>query len=66
MTDVELWLVWRGRGWKPSHDRTFDLLSGFYALMRPCGIYDAGHDEAHPLGIIYGRRNLDISGQSSV
>jgi AraC-like DNA-binding protein len=53
LSDAELWLVWRGRGWMRSGGRTFDLLPGFCALMRPGGIYDAGHDEAHPLGITF-------------
>ncbi len=51
--DAELWLVWRGRGWMRSRDREFILLPGFCALMRPGGIYDAGHDNANPLGITY-------------
>ncbi len=53
LADAELWLVWRGRGWMRTRDREFVLLPGFCALMRPGGIYDAGHDEAHPLGITF-------------
>ncbi|SDT92267.1 AraC-type DNA-binding protein [Verrucomicrobium sp. GAS474] len=53
LADLELWFVWKGRGWMRSRDREFLLLPGFCALMRPGGIYDAGHDEAHPLGITY-------------
>jgi AraC-like DNA-binding protein len=53
LADAELWLVWRGRGWMRSRNKNFDLLPGFCALMRPGGIYDAGHDEAHPLGITF-------------
>jgi len=33
--------------------REFSLWPGFCALMRPGGIYDAGHNEAEPLGIMY-------------
>ncbi len=36
-----------------TRERTFTLLPGFCALMRPGGIYDAGHDDANPLGITY-------------
>ena len=53
LKDWELWLVWRGKGWMRTRERTFSLLPGFCALMRPGGIYDAGHDDAHPLGITY-------------
>lgn len=53
LADAELWLVWRGRGWMRTRDREFPLFPGFCALMRPGGIYDAGQDEAHPLGITY-------------
>ena len=51
--DAELWMVWKGRGWMRTRDREFELLPGFCAIMRPGGIYDAGHDEANPLGITY-------------
>lgn len=51
--DVELWLVWKGRGWMKTRTREISLLPGFCALMRPGGIYDAGHDERQPLGITY-------------
>lgn len=53
LSDLEFWLVWRGKGWMKTHDREFVLFPGFCALMRPGGIYDAGHDEALPLGITY-------------
>ena len=53
LADAELWLVWKGRGWMRTSDREFTLLPGFCALMRPGGIYDAGHDEANPLGITF-------------
>ncbi len=53
LADAELWLVWRGRGWMATRDRKLALFPGFCALMRPGGIYDAGHDEAQPLGITY-------------
>jgi len=53
LKDWELWLVWRGRGWMRTREHTFQLLPGFCALMRPGGIYDAGHDEENPLGITY-------------
>ncbi|HEY8965643.1 MAG TPA: AraC family transcriptional regulator [Candidatus Methylacidiphilales bacterium] len=54
LRDVELWLVWKGRGWmRDAAGREFLLLPGFCALMRPGGIYDAGHDEGNPLGIAY-------------
>ncbi len=33
--------------------RNSPLLPGFCALMRPGGIYDAGHDEANPLGFTF-------------
>lgn len=53
LRDLELWLVWRGRGWMKSADREYTLLPGFCALMRPGGIYDAGQDEANPLAITF-------------
>ncbi len=53
LQDAELWLVWKGRGWMRTRNREVELLPGFCALMRPGGIYDAGHDEANPLGITY-------------
>ena len=53
LADAELWLVWKGRGWMRTRDREFPLLPGFCALMRPGGIYDAGFDEANPLGFTY-------------
>jgi len=53
LADAEFWFVWRGRGWMRSRDREFPLRPGFCALMRPGGIYDAGHDDHHPLGIVY-------------
>jgi len=53
LADAELWLVWKGRGWMRTRDREFLLLPGFCALMRPGGIYDAGHDEGNPLGFTY-------------
>lgn len=53
LPDLELWLVWRGRGWMATRDRKFTLRPGFCAIMRPGGIYDAGHDESAPLGITY-------------
>lgn len=33
--------------------RKFPLLPGFCALMRPGGIYDAGQDDANPIGITF-------------
>lgn len=53
LQDMEFWLVWRGNGWMRTQEREFVLLPGFCALMRPGGIYDAGHDEEHPLGITF-------------
>lgn len=53
LRDLEFWLVWRGSGWMRTRDREFVLFPGFCALMRPGGIYDAGQDEEHPLGISY-------------
>lgn len=53
LQDLELWFVWRGRGWMRTKTREFALWPGFCALMRPGGIYDAGHEEAEPLGIVY-------------
>jgi AraC-like DNA-binding protein len=53
LADAELWLVWKGRGWMRTRDREFTLLPGFCALMRPGGIYDAGHDEGNPLGFTF-------------
>jgi len=53
LNDLELWLVWKGRGWMQTRDRRFSLLPGFCAVMRPGGIYDAGQDEDHPLGITF-------------
>lgn len=53
LNDLELWLVWKGRGWMQTRDRRFALVPGFCALMRPGGIYDAGQDEANPLGITF-------------
>ena len=53
LADMELWFVWRGQGWMRTKTRELALYPGFCALMRPGGIYDAGHDESHPLGITY-------------
>lgn len=53
LKDWELWLVWKGKGWMRTRDRALQLLPGFCALMRPGGIYDAGHDEDDPIGITY-------------
>lgn len=53
LRDWELWLVWRGSGWMRTYSGTHPLFAGFCALMRPGGIYDAGHDEADPLGITF-------------
>lgn len=53
LADAELWFVWKGRGWMRTLDREYTVLPGFCALMRPGGIYDAGHDDANPLGIAY-------------
>ena len=53
LADMELWLVRQGVGWMKTLTRTFTLLPGFCVLMRPGGIYDAGQDEAHPLGITF-------------
>ena len=53
LADAELWLVWRGQGWMRTRNREYLLSPGFCALMRPGGIYDAGHDETNPLGITY-------------
>lgn len=53
LSDMELWLVWKGHGWMRTRHREFPLFPGFCALMRPGGIYDAGHDEKRPLGITY-------------
>lgn len=50
---MELWLVRKGRGWMKTGSRSFSLLPGFCALMRPGGIYDAGQDESAPLGITF-------------
>lgn len=53
LRDAELWFVWKGRGWMRTADRELVLRPGFCALMRPGGIYDAGHDEAEKLGIVF-------------
>ena len=53
LADAELWLVWKGRGWMRTREQELTLLPGFCALMRPGGIYDAGHDESNPLGITF-------------
>ncbi len=53
LRDVELWFVWRGSGWMQTANRRFDLRPGFCAIMRPGGIYDAGHNPADPLGITF-------------
>src|SRR5262245_59777514 len=53
LKDWEFWLVWRGRGWMATLGEKFEIGPGFCALMRPGGIYDAGHDSADPLGITY-------------
>lgn len=53
LRDLELWFVWRGRGWMRTRTREFALRPGFCALMRPGGIYDAGQDDSAPLGIVY-------------
>ena len=51
--DLEFWMVWRGKGWMRSRDREYSLMPGFCALMRPGGIYDAGHDKSDPLAITF-------------
>ena len=51
--DAEIWFVWKGHGWMRSQEREHILLPGFCALMRPGGIYDAGQDEANPLGFTF-------------
>ena len=53
LRDLELWLVWKGSGWMRTQERELVLEPGFCALMRPGGIYDAGHDEGNPLGITF-------------
>jgi len=53
LADMELWFVWQGKGWMRTRKRELALYPGFCALMRPGGIYDAGHDIAHPLGITF-------------
>jgi len=53
LCDLEFWLVWKGRGWMRTRDQEFELLPGFCVLMRPGGIYDAGHDERNRLGITF-------------
>ena len=53
LADMELWLVRQGRGWMKTLTQTFTLLPGFCVLMRPGGIYDAGQDDDHPLGITF-------------
>jgi|GEM_PF-190817 len=53
LRDLELWLVWKGRGWMRSRKQEYPLLPGFCAIMRPGGIYDAGHEETNPLGIAF-------------
>jgi len=53
LNDLELWLVWRGKGWMRSREHEYALLPGFCALMRPGGLYDAGHDEANPLAMTF-------------
>lgn len=53
LRDAELWLVRAGKGWMRTSDRELALRPGFCALMRPGGIYDAGHDDADPLAITY-------------
>jgi AraC-like DNA-binding protein len=53
LTDMELWFVWRGQGWMRTRKMEMPLYPGFCCLMRPGGIYDAGHDDAHPIGITF-------------
>ncbi len=53
LRDGELWLVRKGLGWMKTRDREIALYPGFCAVMRPGGIYDAGHDSANPLGITF-------------
>lgn len=53
LADQELWLVWAGRGWMRTRTARLDLRPGFCVWMRPGGIYDAGQDDAAPLGITY-------------
>lgn len=69
LRDWEFWLVWGGRGWMGTREGKFPVRPGFCALMRPGGIYDAGHDEEDRLGITYihfdwvktqGRRNRAV------
>lgn len=53
LADMELWLVRKGHGWMKTGPKSFTLQPGFCAIMRPGGIYDAGQDEAAPLGITF-------------
>jgi AraC-like DNA-binding protein len=53
LRDWEFWMVWKGRGWMGTKKGRFTIRPGFCALMRPGGIYDAGHDEEDRLGITY-------------
>ncbi len=53
LADMELWLVRKGHGWMKTLTQTFSLMPGFCVLMRPGGIYDAGQDDARPLGITF-------------
>lgn len=53
LRDGELWLVRKGLGWMRTRDREIPLYPGFCAVMRPGGIYDAGHDGENPLGITF-------------
>ncbi|MEM6553120.1 MAG: AraC family transcriptional regulator [Planctomycetota bacterium] len=53
LTDHELWLVWRGRGWMSDGTTRRTLGPGSLVWMRPGGIYDAGQDAKAPLGFTY-------------
>lgn len=53
LSDLELWLVRKGRGTMETLDRSIPLLPGFCAIMRPGGIYDATQDPDAPLGLTF-------------
>ncbi|MEM6393915.1 MAG: AraC family transcriptional regulator [Planctomycetota bacterium] len=53
LSDHELWLVWRGRGWMSDGRTRRTLGPGSLVWMRPGGIYDAGQDPEAPLGFTF-------------
>lgn len=54
LADMDLWLVWAGKGWmRLKGGTTLALQRGVLLWMRPGGSYVAGHDPDDPLGVTF-------------